>query len=117
MMREIEQVGGTHYRDSTGVCPSCRGPIQHWDWAGKLPGLEYAATKYTARHASKAGFQDLLKAVSYIEKIMQRDYPQEYAERSKVPDAEYSIFSASSPGAPCDCGQPFAAHHATYRCP
>jgi hypothetical protein len=80
MPEEVKQVGGNHYQNSTGVCPQCHGPVQHWDWAGKLPGLEYAATKYTARHASKAGFQDLEKAISYIHKIMARDYPEQYAE-------------------------------------
>lgn len=71
------QVGGSHYRDSTGVCPHCHGEVQHWDWGGGLPGLEYAATKYIARHRSKRGKEDLEKAIHYVQKIIERDYPEQ----------------------------------------
>lgn len=71
------QVGGSHYKDSTGKCPHCGGDVQHWDWGGSLPGLEYAATKYIARHRSKRGKEDLEKAIHYIQKLIEREYPEQ----------------------------------------
>ena len=62
------QVGGAHYMNKK---------IQHWDWAGDMLYLEGCATKYIARHREKGGKQDLLKAIHYIEKIIERDYPLE----------------------------------------
>lgn len=83
-MSEIKQVGGTHYAGvATGKCPECSAEIQHWDWAMNLPGLEYAATKYIARHADKAGAVDLEKAISYVEKIMSQRYPEAYKAYEK----------------------------------
>lgn len=83
-MPKVEQVGGTHYAGvATGQCPECKAAVQHWDWGMNLPGLEYAATKYIARHADKAGAVDLEKAISYAEKIMSQRYPEAYAAYEK----------------------------------
>lgn len=72
-----KQVGGTHYQDvnATGVCPHCRGPIQHWDWASALPGLEYAATKYLARWRLKKPLESLEKVLHYVQKIIEQNFP------------------------------------------
>jgi hypothetical protein len=78
-MPVVEQVGGTHYAGGA-VCPHCRGALQHWDLTASEPYLEANATKYILRHRGKNGFEDLKKAISYIEKIMAVHYPEEYAE-------------------------------------
>lgn len=71
------QVGGSHYQDinATGVCPHCRGEIQHWDWAGRLPGLEYAATKYLSRWRLKQPLDSLKKVLHYVQKIIEQNFP------------------------------------------
>jgi hypothetical protein len=116
---KIEQVGGTHYSDSEGVCPHCGGAIQHWDWACKMPYLPAAATKYIARFLSKDGFKGLKKAISYIEKMMSVYYPREYAERLEGRRSRPAEFCSDAPPTQtCTlCGQPFSAHAATYACP
>ncbi len=123
-MAKIEQVGGTHYSDSEGVCPHCGGAIQHWDWACKLPYLAGCVTKYAARFLSKDGFEGLKKALSYVEKMMSIYYPSEYAEwkehsaYSPPPPSLRGTYSAVAPSGSCTlCSQPFAAHYATYTCP
>jgi hypothetical protein len=70
-------VGGNHYRipDAEGKCPHCRKAIQHWDWAYNLRGLEYAATKYIARWRAKGGLESLKKAIHYIQKIIEINFP------------------------------------------
>lgn len=70
------QVDGTHYQTSTGLCPNCRTPIQHWDLFGPLPGLVYAATKYIIRHRDKGGKTSLEKAKHTIDKIIEQEYPE-----------------------------------------
>lgn len=67
------QIGGDHYRK---MDPS----YQHWDFVADA-GLSYyegCATKYIARHASKNGRQDLLKAQHYVAKLI------ELADTSRV---------------------------------
>ncbi len=60
------QVGGDHYKKRKG---------QHWDWAQHLPYLEGCATKYIGRHQDKNGLQDLDKAMHFVQKLVERDYP------------------------------------------
>lgn len=68
---ELNKHGGEHYKcDAAGVCPHCGGTVEHWDWAGRLPGLEYAATKYIARWREKAGLKDLYKARHHLDKLI-----------------------------------------------
>lgn len=61
-MTNVAQVGGDHYDSS----------YKHWDWIVdiKMPYLPGNATKYVARWRKKSGLQDLLKAKSYIEKMI-----------------------------------------------
>jgi hypothetical protein len=66
------QIGGTHYKDNSGVCPHCGGEIQHWDLYGKQPYLEGCIAKYVTRWRSKNGLQDLLKAKHFLEKLIAR---------------------------------------------
>lgn len=71
------QEGGDHYRtlDASGTCPTCKNPIQHWDWAHNLRGLEYAATKYLARWRDKGGLESLKKVIHYTQKIIEIHFP------------------------------------------
>jgi len=69
------QVGGTHYKkDGT--------PLQHWDVvvAMKWDYFQGNITKYVDRHARKKGFEDLMKAMHYLEKYMEVTYPEQWAE-------------------------------------
>lgn len=68
MSANDRQLGGTHYQ---------QGKIQHWDWAANLRYLEGNATKYLARHREKGGALDIAKALHYIEKIVELDYPDQ----------------------------------------
>lgn len=69
------QVGGDHYKATTGNCASCGASVQHWDLFGTLPYLVGCATKYILRHRDKGnGLQDLLKAKHYIDKIIEQEY-------------------------------------------
>jgi len=75
MTANDRQVGGEHYR---------RGgtrTFQHWDLMATLDARYFPAviTKYTERHGSKAGRQDLEKAVHYAEK----EHETESARRSR----------------------------------
>lgn len=59
----VDQVGGTHYRT---------GDAQHWDVVpGQAAYLLGCASKYVSRHRSKSGRQDVEKAISYLEKIVE----------------------------------------------
>ena len=66
MAANEDQIGGQHYKT----------PVEHWDWAQYLPYLEGVATKYIGRHMKKGKEQDLRKAMHFIEKIYERDYPE-----------------------------------------
>lgn len=70
------QVGGSHYQEVTGVCPHCRKEIQHWDLYALAPYLIGNATKYVTRCLLKNGRQDLEKAIHYIQKLIERQYPE-----------------------------------------
>lgn len=82
-MPQVDQVGGKHYSEGEGICPHCGGGIQHWDWAFRMPYPEASACKYISRHVLKGGFESLLKAYSFLIKIMQTYYPLEYKEWSQ----------------------------------
>lgn len=66
----VNQVGGTHYEQCTGICPHCGGAIQHWDLYAAQPYLEGIATGYITRWRGKGGVEDLRKAASVIEKMI-----------------------------------------------
>lgn len=67
MSANDHQVGGKHYT---------LHQTQHWDWAQHLPYLEGNATKYIGRHTRKNGVEDIEKALHYLQKIVERDYPE-----------------------------------------
>lgn len=56
------QIGGDHYKDF---------PIQpaYFCYKNKIPYLEATAIKYLCRWRNKGGFQDLDKAIHFIELI------------------------------------------------
>lgn len=60
--RFVAQEGGDHYQTE----------YQHWDWVVDI-GMTYlpaTATKYLARWQKKNGLQDLMKADTYLEKLI-----------------------------------------------
>lgn len=80
-MPQVEQVGGDHYiTNDAGVCPNCRTPLQHWDYAAKKPYLVASVSKYLDRFQVKGGWQGVLKALSFLYKLMVTYYPVEFAE-------------------------------------
>jgi len=70
MSDEIKQIGGSHYESE----------YQHWSWVidAGLGYLEGCATKYVSRWWKKNGLQDLLKAKTYVQKMIV-DYDAVYA--------------------------------------
>lgn len=69
MSANDRQVGGDHY-DKKGE--------QHWDRIFRLYGRGYfvgCATKYLERYHLKNGKQDLDKAIHFIEKLRELEYP------------------------------------------
>lgn len=58
----VAQEGGEHYQ----------AEYQHWDWVidAGLGYLEGCATKYVSRWWKKNGLQDLLKAKTYVQKMI-----------------------------------------------
>lgn len=67
-----KQVGGTHYQT---------GGEEHWDRIYRLYGRGYfvgCATKYIERYHLKNGKQDLEKAIHFLEKLKELEYPEKY---------------------------------------
>jgi len=64
-----KQVGGTHYLLN----------IEPWDYiiTNKIGYLEGNVIKYVSRHKSKGGRADILKAIHYLEKILEVEYEVE----------------------------------------
>ena len=63
----FKQVGGKHYK-AMKIQPSI------FINENNLPFAEGNAIKYICRHQDKGKKQDLLKAIHYIEMIIERDY-------------------------------------------
>lgn len=61
------QVSGSHYKDF---------PIQPVEFIHKnnIPYLEGNVIKYTCRHKSKNGKEDILKAIHYLQLILELQY-------------------------------------------
>jgi len=51
-----------------------QGPIECWDYIGRMPFLEASAIKYISRHNLKNGKEDLEKAKIFIDKIIEVEY-------------------------------------------
>ncbi len=66
----FKQIGGQHYKKFK-IQPS------RFINENKLLFAEGNAIKYLCRHKDKGGKQDLLKAIHYIEMIIERDYSNE----------------------------------------
>jgi hypothetical protein len=63
----FKQIGGAHYKKYK-IQPS------RFINENKILFAEGNAIKYICRHQDKGGKQDLLKAMHYIEMIIERDY-------------------------------------------
>lgn len=71
MSANDKQVGGDHYRKVPGE--------QHWDRIYRLYGRGYfvgCATKYAERYYEKNGKEDLEKAVHFLQKLIELEYPE-----------------------------------------
>lgn len=84
-MKQVQQVGGDHYQ----------AEYQHWDWVidAGLGYLDGNATKYIPRWKKKGGLNDLLKAKSYIDKMLNRYVTrlQEYIPEDIIDVTEHFI--------------------------
>ncbi len=63
----FKQIGGQHYR-SMKIQPS------QFINENNLPFAEGNAIKYISRHKLKGKKEDILKAIHYLEMIIERDY-------------------------------------------
>lgn len=73
------QIGGSHYQSE----------YQHWDFVRLCLGnryLEGCVTKYVARWRKKNGLQDLMKALHYLDKIIELFGAEEYESGVHVAD-------------------------------
>ena len=76
MSANEKQVGGGHYKE---VAERANGE-QHWDRIYRLYGRGYfvgCATKYIERYHLKNGRQDLEKAIHFLEKLIELEYPKD----------------------------------------
>ena len=64
-----KQIGGSHYQGMS-IQPS------QFVIENKMLFPEGSAIKYICRHSKKDGKQDLLKAIHFIEMIIERDYKE-----------------------------------------
>lgn len=82
MSANDRQVGGAHYFNLTGE--------QHWDRIYRLYGSGYfvgCATKYIERYHLKNGKQDLEKAIHFLQKLIELEYPKSTLEEAYEGDA------------------------------
>jgi len=63
----FKQIGGSHYK-TMKIQPSI------FINENKLPFAEGNAIKYICRHSLKGKKEDILKAIHYLEMILERDY-------------------------------------------
>lgn len=75
-MKERTQVGGNHYKMAIE-------PIEFIERNG-LTFSEGCVVKYISRHRYKGGKQDLLKAIDYINRIIEFEYPEQLKEPQKT---------------------------------
>jgi hypothetical protein len=65
-----KQEGGNHYK-------GCKIQPVEYIRANNIPYLEANVIKYVTRHRNKNGKQDILKAIHYLEMILEMDYSEE----------------------------------------
>jgi hypothetical protein len=101
MTASKRQVAGNHYQ-SLAIQPS------EYIHRNGLGWCEGNAVKYITRHKSKAGKQDVLKAIHYLELLIEWEYPD--APRSEpadrvvdVPDVPECGLYRDRPGACASC--------------
>jgi hypothetical protein len=83
MSANDRQVGGQHYK---------KGGEQHWDRIYRLYGRGYfvgCATKYLERYQDKNGREDLEKAIHFIEKLLELEYPKKSSALDGGPTERY----------------------------
>ena len=64
------QVGGDHYK-------SCKIQPSEYIIANGLGWYEGNAVKYITRHKKKGGRESILKAIHYLEMLLESEYPNE----------------------------------------
>lgn len=89
-----KQVGGDHYRKVPGE--------QHWTRVYRLFGPGYfvgCITKYVERYQVKNGKEDLEKALHFLNKLIELEYPRsaEPVEEEMPPHNDFSAYEANSP--------------------
>lgn len=62
-----KQVGGNHYSNMV-ITPT------NYILANNIPWLEANAIKYVSRHKFKNGKEDILKAIHYLELVLEQNY-------------------------------------------
>lgn len=67
-MKDSNQIGGNHYKNL---------PIQPTEYIQKnnLTFIEGNIIKYVTRHRQKHGKQDLMKALHYLQQLIEYEYP------------------------------------------
>ena len=85
MSANEKQVGGSHYKV---------GGEEHWDRVYRLFGPGYfigCITKYVERYQSKNGYEDLLKAQHFLEKLVELEGQKPKASTSRQ-DLHWAAF-------------------------
>jgi hypothetical protein len=80
LMKDKKQIGGTHYSNLA---------IQPTEYAQKnnLTFIEGNIVKYVTRHRHKNGKEDLMKALHYLQQLIEYEYPE---KKTEIPyDIEY----------------------------
>lgn len=93
MKHSDEQIGGSHYKSMK---------IQPTDFiaANSIPFIEGNVIKYVCRHSFKNGKEDILKAIHYLNLLLEYKYPDESNDLQR-PVQKGS--SGCSCNADCDC--------------
>ena len=75
MAANDKQISGNHYR---------KQKIQSWDFiaANKLDFFQGSAITYIARFRDKGGKRDLEKAIHFLEKLIELEYPEKESQRN-----------------------------------
>jgi len=66
-----KQVGGDHYKKGFAIQPV------EFIWKNKMEFIEGNIVKYVCRHRVKGGKTDLLKAMDYLQKLIEMEYPDQ----------------------------------------
>ena len=85
MKASDKQVNGDHYKDLE---------VQPIDYIvkNKLGWCEGNAVKYITRHRQKGGKECILKAIHYLELLIEQEYPETEVSETKGPGKELSDY-------------------------